>query len=252
MNKQKIIKWSKRISIAVCSIIGIYFLIVIVYFINTGINENYLIPMKCKSLYKQGLAKEANSDSIALVLYNLGEEEKAIALLKNTATKGRVSSQVLLGELYEYDNDKSSFWYLKAAQGGNPKAQGKIGHNYFWGSGVSQNIFKAIYWIKKGADGGDADAQYQMGTLYSTGVALYDLDYSHKGYIYMGNNTFRKKSLDDDIFGIKINGDEFKKIMNNPYYIYLRQDINKAKYYWKLASNQGLQEAEDALEKIYD
>ena len=37
-----------------------------------------------------------------------------------------------------------------------------------------------------------------------------------------------------------------------PEYVFLASNIKKAKHYWKLAANQGFQQAKSSLEKIYE
>lgn len=267
MNKQ-VIKWTKRIGIATISAI-VLFSIIPIY---NWIYEDYYLPYKYDSLYTKGLYNDKVVDSVAIVLMNFNgwqQEEykdKAIKLLTQSAEKGNIKSQVLLGRYYKgypieigYSDtwngypskenaEKASYWYLQAAQKGNAEAQGELGHNYKYGIGVRQNFTKAIYWIKKGADNGNAIAQWRMGILYRDGVAFYEIDFLHKDYWYNGDNTFR--SLDNEKYVVK--DSYLKEILDNPYNVILKPNLKKARYYWNLSAEQRFQNAKDELEKIYD
>lgn len=286
MSKQVIIKWSKRIG----SIIGIGFIALSLYVFTYWLYQDVYIPSKLNSLCEKAYANISEADKIALeimkddefVFYN--RIETAITILTKSAEEGNIKSAVLLGRYYKgydiekgfnsstclgnrasyqclYDTEKgfnsssesnykdfekSSYWYLQAAIKGNAEAQGELGHNYKYGIGVKQNFDKAIYWTKLGADNGYSVAQWRMGYLYLNGLAIYTIGFTD--YWYNGNGEFI--SLDKERYRVK--DSYLSTILNNPIKVYLKPDIKKAKYYWKLAANQGLKEARDALEKIYE
>lgn len=261
MNKQRIIKWCKRIIICLISVIGILViggLILLVYW-------KIYVPYEGNSLYEEGIKnpKEAVNISNKLLDSPYVEAEisyKAIDVLTNAAEKGHIDAQVKLAEELEFENiEKSSYWYLQAAKKGNSIAQWKIGINYKYGIGVKQSFSKAVKWIIKSTIQGNPSAQYELGNIYLYGLAFYDSypgyfkgpysrDYDYTHLIYKGNNIFIAK----DKRSYTAKDMYLEEILSQPYNVYLYPNLEKAKYYWRLAANQGLQEAKDALEKIYE
>lgn len=248
MSKQKVIKWSKRISFILLVLIGGYLLLLLTYW-------QIYKPYKWKeqetkelSLYKEGINHPEKATTIANK--NILEYSKNIEILNNAAEKGFVDAQVMLAiKLKESgNNDKAAYWYLQAAQKGNAEAQGELGCNYKYGMGVKQDFDKAIYWLRLGAKNRNAKAQWRLGNLYLNGLALYDIDFLHTNYWYNGDGVFI--SLDGEKY--KVKNSYLEDILSNPTKVYFKRNIEKAKYYWRLAANQGLQEAKDALEKIYE
>ena len=55
---------------------------------------------------------------------------------------------------------------------GNPEAQLKLGHCYFYGRGVRENKRVAVEWYRKAAEQGLAEAQYRLGDCYSRGLGV--------------------------------------------------------------------------------
>lgn len=258
MDKEKIIKWSKRGVISTVLLMGIWGLILLTYY---KIYEPYkwkLQEDEMIALYNEGINHPEKATFIAKE--ERLESEKVIQILDNAAEKGYIDAQIMLANELEPENpEKSSYWYLQAAQNENSEAQYKIGVNYKYGRGVKQSFVKAFKWLKESAEKGNPYAQYELGNIYLYGLAFYDSypycfkgphssDYDYTHLIYEGNNLFISKDLRTyyakDIY--------LEEILKQPYDIYLYPDIKKAKYYWKLAAKQGLQEAKDALEKVYD
>ena len=64
-------------------------------------------------------------------------------------------------------------WYRKAAKHGDAGAQGRLGHAYCHGEGVTQDREVGVTWLRKAAEQGEADAMYSLGCAYyhGTGVA---------------------------------------------------------------------------------
>lgn len=258
MNKQQLIKWGKRIGISLLSLLGIYFIgfIVWIFFFY------FYIPYKDNNLYNEGINHPENAAVIAKEILDspyMGRQ-KAIDVLKNAADKGFEDSQVMLAkELEDTNKDKSAYWYLQAAKKGNSEAQWKIGINYKYGLGVKQDFAKAIKWLQQSSKNNNANAQYELGNIYLSGLAFYDSypnyferpysrDFNYTHLIYKGNNVFIAK----DNWAFKAKDIYLEEILSHPYNIYVYPNIKKAQYYWKLAANQGLEEAKDALEKVYD
>lgn len=270
MDKEKIISYGKKLGILVVSTIGlliITFLIILIY-------GNVYMPYKGKCLYEKGLTNPNKATLIAKELHDNWEykvdSEKIEELLNNAALKGNIPSMVLLGQYHldgfyghlgykKHNKEKAAYWFLKAAKMGNSEAQGEIGICYKYGKGVNQDFSKALYWLKEGAKKGSAKAQYQLGNIYQYGLALYNsyeeyfkgprcIDYDYTHLVYEGNLTFIERGGREHIAKEKY----LEEILYDSYNVCVKPNNNKAQYYWKLAANQGLQEAKDALEKVYE
>ena len=260
----KVGKWGKRLIVFVISaglILGLFGL-------GSWIYNDFYLPCHYESLYEEGMKDVNKADEIALELFEAGYYPKAIEVLTNSAEKGNVQSMVLLGRYYKgYDIkigytdgwnngwqksesfDKCSYWYLQAAKNGNAEAQGELGHNYKYAIGVEQDFDKAIYWTKQGADNGDAVAQWRMGNIYESGLAYYRGYFTDYQIWWYNGHGFRAKENPNVI----MDGQYVAEMKSRePEQVFLSPNIKKAKHYWKLAANQGFQQAKSSLEKIYE
>lgn len=261
MNKQLIIKWGKRVSIAIALVI----VILLLYIIFAFVRFYWYIPYQCNSLYQEGKSNANKAITNINKLLNINSDlayNKALELLTFYSEKGNTKFQVLLGDRLSKDSyylmrnkaieyqEKAAYWYMQAAKKGNAEAQGKIGLAYKYGNGVNQDFDKALFWLNNGAENGDSIAQFNLGNIYLNGLAYYSIHYLGKtdDYIYDGNNTFI--TLENRNYTTDKN--ETKYILDNPDSIYLKPNITKAKYYWTLSANQGCKSAKDALEKVYE
>ncbi|KAL5997379.1 hypothetical protein ACLOJK_008309 [Asimina triloba] len=76
------------------------------------------------------------------------------------------------------DGTHNAKWYLKAAEGGNPRAMFNTSLCYSSGEGVSVSIRQARKWMKRAADSGHSKAQYEHGLrLFSMGDMVNALVY---------------------------------------------------------------------------
>src|SRR5258708_7518132 len=57
----------------------------------------------------------------------------------------------------------------KAAEGGDAKAQTRLGVAYETGKGAEFNWVQAVSWYRKAADQGDHEAEYRLGACYGYG-----------------------------------------------------------------------------------
>ena len=64
------------------------------------------------------------------------------------------------------DDGKALYWFTKAADQGNAKAQFYLGQMYRYGKGVTQNTRIAMYWLRR-AD--NAESAYSVARMYSEG-----------------------------------------------------------------------------------
>ena len=95
--------------------------------------------------------------------------------LLKAAENGHLAAQVELAESYGYfengnwwiagvnDFAEAAKWYRKAADQGDPMAQGMLGWLYATGRGVDKDLKTAVEWFRKGAAQGNAEAQFGMG-----------------------------------------------------------------------------------------
>jgi len=198
---------------------------------------------------------------------SISHKDQIASVLNDLAEKGNTNAQLLLGRYYKYgsyypfiisqnvsfvDKDKSSYWFYLAAKQGNAEAQGELGHNYKYGNGVKQDFEKAFYWMQKGATNGDAVAQWRLGNIYAYGLGYYTKYFSDSdchSWWYTGTKFVSAGDSKESIS----NNESIKEMHQaGPNVVVVQKDIKKALYYWKLASEQGLEEAKESLHKVYD
>jgi hypothetical protein len=61
---------------------------------------------------------------------------------------------------------------IEQAKAGDPKAQYKLGYDYYLGHGLAQDFAQAAVWWRKSADQGFPDAQNNLGVLYNSGKGV--------------------------------------------------------------------------------
>ncbi|KAG0046246.1 hypothetical protein BGZ90_008230, partial [Linnemannia elongata] len=109
------------------------------------------------------------------------------------------------------DLDEARYWYLKAANQGDPAGQCNLGHLYRLELGVDRNHLTALSWYQKAAARGDAGGQCYVGLVYKdglTGVVDYSaamewyLMAASQGYAYaqysIGNLYARGRGVHQD------------------------------------------------------
>lgn len=100
MNKQLIIKWCKRVGIVIASVIGIFFLYALSYYVY----EDYYVPRRIESLYQEGLEnpdKAKNNIKQLLKEYEEDPQTKALNLMKFYANKKELWAQIMLEKYSE-------------------------------------------------------------------------------------------------------------------------------------------------------
>jgi TPR repeat protein len=114
---------------------------------------------------------------------------EALYYYQQAAKLGDVSSQYMLGKMYEdakgteQNMRQAAAWYTQAAQQGHIKAQATLGFMYSKGNGVNQDYSQAIIWYQKAAEQGHMNAQYNLAYLYSLGQGVIK-DYQQAAYWY--------------------------------------------------------------------
>ena len=61
---------------------------------------------------------------------------------------------------------------IEQAKAGDPKAQYRLGYDYYLGHGIAQDYAQAAVWWRKSADQGFAYAQNNLGVLYNSGKGV--------------------------------------------------------------------------------
>ena len=62
--------------------------------------------------------------------------------------------------------------YRKAAERGDPSAQGNLGLCYLMGDGVGKDVAEAVKWIFKAAEQGDSEGEFMIGMCYAKGIGV--------------------------------------------------------------------------------
>jgi TPR repeat protein len=115
-----------------------------------------------------------------IVAKNLSQ---AIYLLTQAGLQGLVAAQSRLGLIYAAESlennenilenqQKSYFWYNKAADQGDYFSQFALAKMYANGRGAPRNMQKAIYWHTKAAEQGWIFAQSALAGLYAHGIGV--------------------------------------------------------------------------------
>ena len=114
---------------------------------------------------------------------------EALYYYRQAAKLGDISSQYLLGKMYEsakgtrQDMRQAAIWYAQAAEQGHSKAQATLGFMYSKGNGVNQNYSQAANWYQKAAEQGHMNAQYNLAYLYTLGQGVVK-NYQQAAYWY--------------------------------------------------------------------
>ena len=74
-----------------------------------------------------------------------------------------------LGKGTDEDYKEAVYWYKKAADQGDTKAQLNLAVMFKYGTGVSEDFSQAVFWYKKAAEQGDTKAQLNLAEMYASG-----------------------------------------------------------------------------------
>jgi len=95
-----------------------------------------------------------------------------IARILQKAEAGDWSAQYRLATMYHagketaINQEKASYWYLKAAQQDVTMAQARIGVRLIEGVGIKKNVEAGIQWLEKAANKNDGLAQVALASTY--------------------------------------------------------------------------------------
>jgi len=220
---------------------------------------------RSKSSYKDG--KDA---------YLRNDFELALEILKPLAEEGDSWSQYILSLMYESgqgvekNQEESIKWLILAAESGVPKIQYDLGIRYFYGYGIEQNYNEAAKWWELSANAGIADSQYNLGLMYYRGIGITKDKNKARILIEKAAKQEHDKAqhrlamiyaLDDEDFITSLNWLEESAKKNNVEAQYnlgvfyergygVTKDLNKAKKWFQLAADQGLEMAIKKVKKL--
>lgn len=170
--------------------------------------------------------------------------EKAVELFSKAAKQGNTKAMGALGNLYssltkkewEIDDQKSLYWWTKAAKRGNEAAQFNLSIYY---NTIQKDSDIRLFWLKKAAKNGHEIAQNKLGEFYLYGTDV-EKDYSTAVYWFeqSAKNGYAHGQYS---FGIcYANG------------LGVEKSIDKAKYWFSEASKQGHKDANKELKRLED
>ena len=220
---------------------------------------------RSKSNYKEG--KEA---------YLKNDFKRALEILKPLAEDGDSWSQYILSLMYESgqgvekNREESNKWLILAAESGVPKIQYDLGIRYFYGYGFEKNYTEAAKWWESSANAGIADSQYNLGLQYYRGIGIPKDKNKARLLIEKAAKQEHDKAqhrlamiyaLDDEDFTTSLNWLEKSAQQNNVEAQYnlgvffergygVPKDLNKAKEWFQLAADQGLELAINKVKEL--
>jgi TPR repeat protein len=123
---------------------------------------------------------------------------------------------------------------IKEAENGNSQAQCTVGDIYADDLREVFDLEKAVYWYKKAAEQGHTKAQWLLGASYAQGIGI-------------GKNLAEAERW---LLKSAGGGDADGRYTLGGYYMMMKPDIVKAKYWLEKAAEQGHEEAKAMLPKI--
>ena len=225
-------------------------------------------------IYKSGYQKPTYKDGKAAYLRN--DYKRAFEILLPLAKNGDSWSQYIVSLMYESgngvekDQEEAIKWLILAAESGVPKIQYDLGIRYFYGYGIEKNYSEAAKWWRSSANAGIADSQYNLGLMKYRGIGIpkdkeeakllvekaatqgHDKAQHRLAMIYaLDEKDFEtgliwlKKSAKQNNVEAQYNlGIFFEKGYG------LQKDLNKAKEWYRLAADQGLESAVEKLKTL--
>ena len=136
------------------------------------------------------------------------------------------------------DYKKALFYYSRAAENGNDKAQYELGLMYQIGKGVKRDTPEAIKWWKESANQGNVYAQFSLALMYDDGDGVNeDNNEAIKWYLKAADQGYDGAQLNLGV--LYADGDG------------IPQNYNEAFKWFTKASEQGNASAQNCLAKLY-
>jgi TPR repeat protein len=141
------------------------------------------------------------------------------------------------GKVVPQDFSKAAFWYRKAAEQGDARAQDDLADMYYNGRGVTQDYTEAAAWCRKAAEQGNAVGQSNLGFMYRRGLGVTQ-DYTEAAAWY------RKAAEQGNAVG------QYNLAVAYYYGWGVPKDLSQAALWYRKAAEQGNAGAEEQLDKI--
>jgi TPR repeat protein len=168
--------------------------------------------------------------------------------VKASAEGGDKDAQFRLGEWYSVtmqDFTEAAKWWLKAAEQGDVKAQGRLSVLYVFGEGVPENVVEAVKWTHKAAEQGDAKAQHTLGVMYAKGGGVPKDDSEAAKWYHKARKSYRKAAEQGDADAHLMLGKIYSNGLGVP-----ENDAEAVKWFRK-AAEQGNAKAQNWLGVMY-
>jgi TPR repeat protein len=168
---------------------------------------------------------------------------EALYYYEQAAKLGEVSSQYLLGKMYDeakgtaQNKHQAAHWFTQAAKQGHSQAQATLGYMYSKGDGVSQDYSQAANWYQKAARQGHINAQHNLAYLYSQGQGV-KKDYQQAAFWY------EKSAIQGDADAQNSLGKLYERGLG------VNIDLIKAKSLYQQSASQGNQIAQLNLQML--
>ena len=186
----------------------------------------------------------------AKILYSLEDFKEAAKYYSYYLSQPRYDEDGLImnmiglcnSNLYSMDSlhiyaDRAFYWFKKSAEEGYFEGQFNLGRAYLIGEGVDVNSRLSYDWTLKAAQQGDELAQYFLGRLYNDGYDSTWYDHS-KAYWFERSAKLGYSKSQYHLGLLYYWGDG------------VRKDLERAKFWIRLAKNSGLPEAIEAYEEF--
>lgn len=172
--------------LVILAILGIFFAIILNYYINGPGKERLAMSRleECLSSVEESEASLISDPTDGLLIQlqkdieDLKIESAQFDELSSRAEAGDMEAAYQLG-LKSYtkgDYEATYDWLKVAAESGHSQAQVALGALYMDGVGVEKNLEEAFGWTMKAAEQGNPSGENNIGYMYQTG-AYVDLDY---------------------------------------------------------------------------
>ena len=172
------------------------------------------------------------------------DAKEAMAWYKKAAAQENGPAYNSIGNFYRMgtgvkaDPKQAFVWYQKGAQAKDAQAMLNLGNCYYYGMGTEQDDKTAVKWWTAAADAGNAYAQAQMGDCYYFGLGV-EKDLARAIEYY-------KPAVDRNISSAQYRLGILYYTGNG-----VEQDQTYAKLLMLKASDGGMKEAQDFLEKNF-
>lgn len=216
--------------ILVCSLIGFIYL--------AGKSET-VNQFLISSLFGHGKENNLTPPPVLLTTGLQARDTIKRAESGDSVMQHNLATMYQIGEGVEKNQEKASYWFLKAAMQGLPQSQAKVGVRYWQGTGVPMDREKAVYWMKKAAEQGEVTAEVALSSVYTIGFGNERPNYE-KAFFWKIRAAQRGEP--EAQFGVAemyANGRGTEK------------DGEKALYWYRLAAKNNSRSAMQMLSEIY-